>query len=76
MKVLRHVIPAGTRHLYHADGRPLAIGDKVTSFRGEIHTVTGWSTNGHNRVYVKWGREGDIAEFFPTVFDLVWGPTL
>jgi hypothetical protein len=43
------------------------IGDKVTSFRGEVAKVTGWATNGRNRVYVK--EDGYEAEYYPSVYD-------
>ncbi|RWI47560.1 MAG: hypothetical protein EOR34_10435 [Mesorhizobium sp.] len=61
------------RHLFHPDGRPVRVGDKVTSFRGEPYIVTGWAKNGRNRVYVH--PEGDPkgeTEYFANVFDLTW----
>ncbi|ESY35743.1 hypothetical protein NKK48_01430 [Mesorhizobium sp. C386A] len=60
------------RHLFHPDGRPVKVGDEVTSFRGEKATVTGWEKTGRNRVYVKWADDGIGSEYFVSVFDLTW----
>lgn len=65
------------RVLLHKDGTPVKIGDKVTSFRGEPATVTGWPHNGHNRVWVNdwtgdWNEKTQDREYFPSVFDLKW----
>jgi hypothetical protein len=66
------------RVLLHKDGTPAAVGDKVTSFRGNEYELTGWPHNGHNRVWVKAIKDADgnqlsyTAEYFPTVFDLKW----
>ncbi|WP_287094881.1 hypothetical protein [Mesorhizobium sp.] len=54
------------RHLFHPDGRPVKVGDEVTSFRGEKYIVTGWEKTGRNRVYTTGG------EYFVSVFDLTW----
>jgi hypothetical protein len=54
-----------------ADNTDVKVGDKVTSFRGEVATVTGWPTTGWNRVWVKWDMDEDgTGEYFPNVFDL------
>ncbi|MER8591821.1 hypothetical protein NKH33_09485 [Mesorhizobium sp. M1182] len=60
------------RHLFHKDGRPVAVGDEVTSFRDEKYIVTGWEKTGRNRVYVKAVGDKYEAEFFVSVFDLSW----
>lgn len=75
MNQLRHTIPADMRQLYHADGRPVRVGDRV-SFRETVYWVTGWPKNGHNRVWVQTAGGTGEMEFFPSVFDLVWGPPL
>lgn len=63
------------RPLLHKDGRPVRVGDHVTSFRGEAYVVTGWPTNGHNRVWVRMlpDERGSDDEFFPSVFEMHWG---
>lgn len=63
------------RNLFHKDGRPVEIGDEVTSFRGEKYVVYGWPEDGRNRVYVRLPGELDgthSAEFYAQVFDLEW----
>jgi hypothetical protein len=35
-------------------GAEINAGDKVKTFRGEVVTVTGWETNGRNRVYYEY----------------------
>jgi hypothetical protein len=72
-----HRISAETPQLYHADGRPVSAGDAVTSFRGESFVVSGWPNNGHNRVWVMTADHDEneqSTEYFPSVFNLVWGP--
>ncbi|TPL66598.1 hypothetical protein [Mesorhizobium sp. B2-4-1] len=60
------------RHLFHPDGRPVKVGDPVTSFRGEAATVTGWDKTGRNRVYVSWSDGQPGSEYYVSVFDLSW----
>ncbi|RWD43894.1 hypothetical protein [Mesorhizobium sp.] len=60
------------RHLFHPDGRPVKVGDEVTSFRGEKYIVTGWEKTGRNRVYVRYPDETMSTEYFVSVFDLSW----
>lgn len=61
------------RHLFHPDGRPVKIGDEVTSFRDEKYIVTGWEKNGRNRVFVHAvGDHPGVTEYFVQVFDLTW----
>jgi hypothetical protein len=60
------------RYLLHDDGRYVKIGDKVTSFRGEKATVTGWPHDGRNKVWVRWDDAECGSEYYPTVFDLKW----
>ncbi len=55
-----------------------ALGDRVTSFRGEFATITGWEKPRHEgstgRVNVKWDAkpEWGIQSLYPSVFDLSW----
>lgn len=72
MTTLRPVVP--TRQLYHMDGRPVAVGDEVTSFRDEKYLVAGWPKDGRNKVWVHLPTENAHfpAEFYPSVFDLKW----
>lgn len=51
---------------------PVKVGDRVRSFRGGIAKVTGWPTNGRNRVWVKWHDSRMDTEYFPDVFNLEW----
>lgn len=54
---------------------PIAVGDVVTSFRGERATVTGGTpASGHStgRVNVQWEGSDWQQEFYPSVFDLEW----
>lgn len=65
--------PQVERPLYKADGSPVRRGEIVTSFRGEEWIVTGWPSDGRNRVYVMHAEDTkSTAEFFPSVFDLSW----
>ena len=62
------------RKLYHKDGPEAAIGDAVTSFRGETGRIVGWNQNGRNRVYVIWDDmpKNGAGEYFVSVFNLTW----
>lgn len=62
------------RQLYREDGSPIAVGDEVTSSRGEKYLVAGWPKDGRNKVWVHYPDEtADFpAEFYPSVFDLKW----
>nr|CRY97368.1 hypothetical protein [uncultured prokaryote] len=60
-----------TRILLHPTGRPVQIGDTITSFRGEQMQVTGWPNDGWNRVWVI-ELDGQPGEYFPSVFNLKW----
>jgi hypothetical protein len=63
--------PTNSIKLYRADGTEVHVGDKVTTRDGEVATVTGWPSNGHNRVWVEWATGLHLTkELFPSVFDL------
>lgn len=67
--------PPAQRYLVHKDGHRAYIGERITSFRGEVFVLTGWPNNGHNRVWVKEPYSGSSSmgmEFFPSVFGLEW----
>jgi hypothetical protein len=54
-------------------GNPIKVGDVLPDFRGDLWTVTGWPHDGRNRIWVKAaGESSHTAEFFPSVFELVW----
>ena len=61
--------------LQHKDGRPMAVGCKVVSFRGEEFELAGGAPPKHEastgRVYIK-SIFGGQLELFPSVYDLVW----
>lgn len=51
-----------------ATGLEVRAGDTVTTFRGDAVKLTGYATDGHNRVYVKAGS-AQTREFFPSVIN-------
>ena len=62
------------RKLYHNDGAEAAIGDAVTSLRGETGRIVGWNQNGRTRVYVTLDNmpKNCAGEYFVSVFNLTW----
>jgi hypothetical protein len=55
-----------------ATGKPVRVGQRVTDFRGERWTVTGWTEPAHagstGRVHVKQGQTE--MSYYPSVFNL------
>ena len=60
--------------LIDKSGKEVNVGDKVTSFRGEIATVQGWTKPLHSastgRIHVQW-HDGLTASYYPSVFDCI-----
>lgn len=59
--------------LVDVNGNIVNVGDKATSFRGELATVQGWTKPVHNpnstgRVHVQW-HDGLTGSYYPSVFD-------
>lgn len=54
-------------------GKPISVGDKVISFRGEEYRVTGWAVpykpESTGRMYVRQDGDGHDSAYFPSVFD-------
>jgi hypothetical protein len=42
------------------------VGDVLADFRGDRLTITGWPTDGRNRVYTR-DEQGREREYFPSV---------
>jgi hypothetical protein len=51
-----------------ATGTPIKVGDTRTTFRGDKVTVTGWPSDGRNRVYCR-DEKGRNVEWFPSVIN-------
>lgn len=59
--------------IFTQTGEPVKVGDTVVSFRNEPAVVVGWREKpapSSGRVTVKFTRTGEVAEFYPSVFDL------
>ncbi len=61
---------------YEGTDTPVQMGDKVTTFRGEVYYVAGWrephKPGSTGRVHVDNDHAEWVQEFFPSVFRMEW----
>lgn len=60
--------------LVNASGATINVGDKVTSFRGEVATVQGWfkapdGSASTGRIHVIFDGDDGERSFYPSVFE-------
>lgn len=77
MNVKRNAIPFSPTHkLVYSDGKPVQIGDKVKTFRGETFTLIGVQVPRHEgstgRVFVRDDQDGTELAFYPSVIGAKW----